>query len=260
MQELIHWNANLYDDKHQFVSDFGQGLVELLAPEKGELILDAGCGTGMLAAEIADKGATVYGIDLSASMIEKAKSAYPDIHFQVADLTGFNLGQDLQFDAVFSNATLHWVRPPEAALRCIYQHLAPGGRFVLEMGGHKNVAQITQAIKETLQQNGYNQQVADSDKGSWYFPSVAEYTTLLERQGFEVQLVHYFERPTKLSGDDGMAKWIEMFGLYLFKGIEPSKVKALIDEAVEKLRPTHFIEGNWWADYRRLRIKARKLK
>lgn len=255
-EETITWNANLYDEQHHFVSDFGQDLVSLLAPEKGEKILDAGCGTGTLAGEIATMGADVQGIDLSPTMIEKAKAAYPHIPFQVADLTDFELDQ--RFDAVFSNATLHWVKPPEAALLCIHRHLVPGGRLVFEMGGHKNVAHIIRAIQQALQENGYKGRIDET--GSWYFPSVAQYTTLLEQQGFEVQMVQYFERPTRLNGLDGMAKWIEMFGLYLFEGIEDNNaVEHLIQVAVEKLRPTHFRDGQWWADYRRLRIKAVKI-
>lgn len=254
-EETISWNARLYDEQHHFVSDFGQDLVTLLAPAEGEKILDAGCGTGTLANEIASRGATVLGIDLSPAMIEKAKAAYPEISFQVADLTDFDLGRT--FDAVFSNATLHWVRPPEAALLCIHKHLVPGGRFVLEMGGYRNVAHIIEAIKNALHDAGYAEEARRP--GSWYFPSVVQYTMLLEQQGFEVQLVHYFERPTRLNGLDGMAKWIEMFGLYLFEGIDSAAVEELIQAAVEKLRPTHFKDGQWWADYRRLRIKAKKL-
>lgn len=254
-QETISWNADLYDRQHHFVSDFGQDLVSLLAPRQGEKILDAGCGTGTLAHQIAGQGAAVYGIDLSPNMIEKARAAYPEITFQVADVTDFDLNET--FDAVFSNATLHWVRPPEAALLCIHRHLVPGGRFVLEMGGHRNVAHIIQAIKEALKDSGFTTQAERPD--SWYFPSVAQYTMLLEQQGFEVELVHYFQRPTRLNGLDAMAKWIEMFGLYLFDGIDSPAVEQVIAEAVEKLRPTHFKDGQWWADYRRLRIKAKKL-
>jgi len=176
-QETIKWNAALYDERHHFVSDYGQDLVGLLQPVKGESILDAGCGTGSLAAEISSRGARVHGVDRSFEMIEKARTAYPDISFQVADLTDFDLQKT--FDAVFSNATLHWILEPEAALKCIYHHLVPGGRLVLEMGGHKNVAGIIQAIKTTLEISGTGGQMADT--GSWYFPTVAEYTALLEK-------------------------------------------------------------------------------
>lgn len=253
MKAAMNWNAALYDEKHHFVSTYGQDVLTLLEPAAGEKILDAGCGTGTLCHQLAGFGAEVKGVDLSVDMVERAKAAYPELDFEVADLTDFDLGET--FDAIFSNATLHWVLPPEKAITCLLRHLSPGGRLVLEMGGRLNVEQIIQAIFAALKQRGH---AVFSVENFWYFPSPGSYSTLLEQAGFEVQLVHYFERPTRLSGLDGMRNWIEMFGAYFFRDIDPKETEKVIGLAVEKLKPTHFKEESWWADYRRLRIKAIK--
>lgn len=138
------WNPSLYDDKHSFVSAFGDSLVKVLAPKKGEKILDVGCGTGDLACQMADAGAKVVGIDSSEKMIAKAKEKYLHLSFYVKDVTQLDFHNE--FDAVFSNAVLHWVRQPEKALTNIYNSLKKGGRFVAEFGGKGNVQTISQAI------------------------------------------------------------------------------------------------------------------
>lgn len=257
MQEAINWNARFYDENHHFVSDYGEDLLGLLDPVAGERILDAGCGTGTLAPQISGFGAEVTGIDQSVDMIERAKVAFPELDFQVADLTDFDLGKT--FDAIFSNATLHWVRPPEKAARYMYRHLVPGGRMILEMGGQYNVASIIAAIKAALHTLSVGKGAKEASIDDfWYFPSPGTYTGLLEKAGFEVQFLRYFERPTRLTGLDGMKNWIEMFGGYFFKDLDGATTEKVIERAVEILEPTHFKGGIWWADYRRLRIKAIK--
>ncbi|MBE7178821.1 MAG: class I SAM-dependent methyltransferase, partial [Mucilaginibacter polytrichastri] len=128
----ITWNSDLYDRRHSFVSAFGEDVVALLAPQPGEKILDLGCGTGMLAAKIAETGAEVMGIDASAEMIEKAQAEFPELHFEQQDARDFEL--HASFDAVFSNATLHWITEPEKVIAQVYRHLKSGGRFVAEFG------------------------------------------------------------------------------------------------------------------------------
>jgi len=125
------WNADLYDDKHGFVSKYGEDLVDVLAPQKGERILDLGCGTGYLADLIAKSGATVIGIDSSLDMINKAKAEYPKLEFKVQSATDFHF--DEPFDAIFSNATLHWVLDKESAIDCMYTNLKRSGRLVIIM-------------------------------------------------------------------------------------------------------------------------------
>lgn len=140
----VNWDANLYDNKHSFVSKYGKSLVELLAPKKGEKVLDLGCGTGDLANTLYKYGGEIVGVDKSENMVKQAINKYPHIQFMVQDVT--NLAYHSEFDAVFSNATLHWVQPPIQALYGIYQSLKQGGRFVAEFGGKGNIQTITSEI------------------------------------------------------------------------------------------------------------------
>ena len=127
------WNTALYDGKNAFVWKYGRGVVELLAPKPGERILDLGCGTGHLTNQIGAAGAEVIGLDKSQPMIEEARRLYPDLRFEIADATDFHLAQP--FDAVFSNAAIHWMKDQTAVARCIWEALRQGGRFVAEFGG-----------------------------------------------------------------------------------------------------------------------------
>ncbi len=250
---MIKWNADLYDNKHSFVAKYGEDLLSWLDAKEHETILDLGCGTGQLTHEITKTGAIVTGMDASAEMIEKATAAYPETKFFVGDATSFEVATP--YDAVFSNATLHWINNQDAALSNINKALKTGGRLVLEMGGKNNIKSIADAVLNTLQE----QQLTDGKPFQfWYFPSVATYTTLLEQHGFTVESVLYFNRPTPLSGEDGMKNWIDMFGSFLYKNIDTAKAADITKEAVEKLRPTNYINGTWYADYVRLRIKAIK--
>ena len=147
-----HWNANLYDQNHSFVSKYGSNLIELLAPKLGEKILDLGCGTGDLAKKLDDVGVNIVGADKSQNMITQALNKYPNISFVVGDAT--DLDYHTEFDAVFSNATLHWVKQPKRALECIFQSLKPGGRFVAEFGGKGNVKTITDEIIHQINKSG----------------------------------------------------------------------------------------------------------
>jgi trans-aconitate methyltransferase len=145
------WNSDFYDRKLDYVSELGRGAVDLLAPKRGETILDLGCGTGDLAHEIAKSGASVIGIDLSAEMVAAARAKYPDIDFRVGDGENFSLEQPV--DAVFSNAALHWMRRPERVIRCVWDALKPGGRFVAEFGGKGNVGTVVDAILRVLRRD-----------------------------------------------------------------------------------------------------------
>jgi len=249
----IKWDTNLYDNKHSFVSKYGEDLIGWLHPQEGEQILDLGCGTGQLAQEIAAYGSKVTGMDASPEMIAKAKATYPGTEFFVKDATDFSF--DTAFDAVFSNATLHWINKAEDAIKCIYNNLKQGGRFVFEMGGKHNIKSIADAVKKVAEEEGLSNKLPDI---FWYFPSVAEYATLLEKQGFTVQSVLYFERETALTGEDGMKDWINMFGSFFFKTFTAEESERVINKAVEALRPTNYKNGIWYADYVRLRMKAVK--
>ncbi len=247
-----NWNAALYDQKHAFVFEYGRGLLALLEPQEGEKILDLGCGTGHLARQMAEAGAQVVGLDSSPQMVEQARRAYPDIEFLMADARDFSF--PYQFDAVFSNATLHWIPEAERVVACISAALRPGGRFVAEFGGKGNVATIIGALQDAAAE------VAGvAVKADWYYPSIGEYTPLLEKYGLAVQSAVLFDRPTKLEeGANGMRNWIAMFCQDMLRPIPVDLMPQVIERAETILRPKLFKDGNWYADYRRLRIVAYK--
>jgi trans-aconitate methyltransferase len=247
------WNATLYDTQHAFVTAYGNTLLPLLNAQSNEAILDVGCGTGDLASTIAESGAHVTGIDFSANMIEQAKEKYPALTFAVQDATC--LPYTSEFDAVFSNAALHWMKQPIAVIESIFNSLKTGGRFVAEFGGADNVSQITTALITNIKDARIPY---TNDLFPWYFPTIGEYTTLLEAAGFRVMLAQHYDRPTKLNGEDGMRDWLEMFSPSLFEQVEMEVKEAVFTKTVEQLRPALYKEGEWFADYKRLRIVAVK--
>jgi trans-aconitate methyltransferase len=250
----MKWNAELYDDKHAFVFQYGESVLELLEVKPGERILDLGCGTGHLTQEIQNHGAEVTGIDASADMIAKAKESYPRVTFIVADAADFHF--DEPFDAIFSNAVLHWVHKADDAIKCVYDSLKPGGRFVAEMGGKGNNALILAATQQVLEKHGYPQLAV---KKPWYFPSLGEYTSKLEKAGFRVTSAYHFDRPTLLQdGRAGVAKWLNMFGDAFFEGIDETEKEQILAEISDLVEPHYNKNGDWYADYVRLRFVAVK--
>lgn len=243
------WDAALYDDRHSFVWKCGAALIELLAPRTGERVLDLGCGTGHLAAKIAEAGAEVVGIDASPEMIEEARRLYPGLDFGVGDARDFHF--DKPFDAVFSNAVLHWVKPPEVAVASVRRALGPGGRFVAEFGGRGNVAAIVASLAAATRAIGLG-----AWEHPWYFPSVGEYAPLLEREGLEVTHAFLFDRPTPLEGADGLRKWAEQFARDLVRRVSVDDRERFFRAFEEDAQPTLYREGAWFADYRRLRVVA----
>jgi trans-aconitate methyltransferase len=248
------WNANLYNAKHDFVWKYGSDVVALLDPHVGESILDLGCGTGHLTAQIAESGAQVTGVDRSAEMVAAARLAYPNLKFEIADAK--NLAYRDEFDAVFSNATLHWIHEPELVLRGVWKALRPGGRFVAELGGKGNIRAMQDAFEQALVELGAGNV---GELNPWYYPSVSEYATLAERNGLEVRFITLFDRPTGLAdGAAGMRNWVVMFGADYFARAGEAGRERFLDRVEEILRPQLFRDGQWWADYRRLRLVAHK--
>ena len=243
------WNANLYDKKHSFVSQYGEDLLGSLAPQQGETILDLGCGTGDLANKLHQIGVNIVGIDKSENMIQQAQKKYTGILFKVQD--AINMHYTNEFDAVFSNATLHWVKEPKLALQGIYQALKQDGRFVAEFGGKGNVQIIT---NEIINQLRIFESKDRSDRFPWYYPSIGEYSTLMEQVGFRVTLAQHFDRPTPLEGANGLRNWIEMFANSMFEGLT-IETKDLIMNRVEKsLKEVLYHDGKWLADCKRIRV------
>jgi trans-aconitate methyltransferase len=225
------WDARLYESGFQFVWKYGGDVVALLEPKPGEHILDVGCGTGHLTAEIAAAGATTLGIDASPAMIAQARQNFPKLSFRLVDAAEFQ--SEAVFDAVFSNAALHWMLDPDPVAAAIARALKPGGRFVGEMGGKGNIAAISNAVHSKIQN---------------YYPSISEYSAVLERNGFEVRMMQLFDRPTPLEGgENGLREWIQTF-----RGDNTRPV----EEVEAELRPLLFQHGRWVADYRRLRFSA----
>jgi trans-aconitate methyltransferase len=243
------WDPSLYDDKHAFVWHYGASLVELLAPKPGERILDLGCGTGHLTYQIVQCSATVVGLDYSADMLEQARAAYPLLQFIQGDARDFSFAEP--FDAIFSNAVLHWIRPPEAVIQCVRDALRPGGRFVAEFGGRGNVGRVLAVLSETAERMGLTPDLPHS-----YFPSLSEYATLLEGAGLEVRSAVLFDRPTPLEGADGLRDWVKMFRGPTLDSIPAERREDFLQAVEEAARPELFRDGGWVADYRRLRITA----
>jgi trans-aconitate methyltransferase len=249
----MKWNSTLYDQSHGFVSKYGEGLLSYLNPKPSERILDLGCGTGDLAKEIFLTGATVIGVDSSSDMITKAKSKFPEIEFYHMDAR--QLKFDVQFDAIFSNAVLHWIPEKEIVIEKMYSQLKDNGRIVLEFGGKGNNQQMLKALRDIFIKRGYRN---NAKIDCWYYPSIGEYSTELEKQNFRVVHAEHFDRITPLKGNQGIKDWFRMFGDYLFVGITDTEKDDILDEVQDKLKETHFIDGVWNADYKRIRIVAVK--
>ena len=240
------WDAGLYEGEHSFVWKYGAALLPLLDPKPGERILDLGCGTGQLTAEIAAAGAGTLGIDSSPEMIGQARQNYPKLKFQLADARTFISPEP--FDAVFSNAALHWIPDAPAVVRTVFQALKPGGRFVAEFGGKGNTRQVMNALEEAG---------AANPLATFYYPGIGEYTALLESVGFEVRFATLFDRPTEL--DDpvrGLERWLRMFLQKALDSIPSGRINEAISGIEARLRPTLFYDGKWHIDYRRLRVIA----
>jgi trans-aconitate methyltransferase len=184
-------------------------------------------------------------------MIAAARAKYPAVEFTLGDATNFDFDQP--FNAVFSNATLHWVKPPEDAVRCIAQALKPGGRFVAEFGGKDNVAHIAAALRDA-----YMMLTSTPLQHNWYFPSIGEYAPILEAHGLEVQAAWLFDRPTPLDDEDGMRNWLTMFGNHILRGLSADVIDRVTALAERTLRTTNYTDGHWFADYRRIRVVAIK--
>jgi trans-aconitate 2-methyltransferase len=249
------WNTSLYDSQHSYVWKYGEEVLELLAPQPGELILDLGAGTGHLTVRIAAAGSAVIGLDASAAMVERARQSYPEIEFVLGNATDFSFPQP--FDAVFSNAVLHWIKQPDAVAACVARALKPGGRFVMEFGGKGNVANIVAALEGARSSFGFK---AGPDVNPWYYPSISKHAAVLEANGLEVTYARLFDRPVALEGGKaGLRGWIEMFASAFTADVPDESREAFLQEVERLARPQGYRDSGWVADYRRLRIVAIKI-
>jgi trans-aconitate methyltransferase len=244
------WDPASYARHARFVSDLGLPVVELLAPRPGERILDLGCGDGVLTRKLADLGCEVVAVDSSAPQVEAARKLGLDARV----MTGEALPFTDEFDAVFSNAVLHWIKDAEPMLRGVYRALKSGGRFVSECGGHGCVRKIRAALVQALEQRGLDGEA----RVPWYFPTPGDYATRLERAGFRVDSIALIPRPTVLAGD--MIGYLETFAQSFFEGFSDADRKEYLKEVRDALEPQlRQSDGIWIADYVRLRFQATKV-
>ncbi|MBB4934572.1 trans-aconitate methyltransferase [Lipingzhangella halophila] len=244
------WDAELYDTRHSFVTGYGAELLTLLDAHPGERVLDAGCGTGEHVAELCAQGVDAVGVDASPDMVRRARERFPDLGVSVADLRDpAQTPEPTGYDGVFSNAVLHWIPEAGRAAATLFAALRPGGRLVAELGGSGNIA----AIDTEARRLRAGLSLADP-ASPWYFPTVAGYTAVLERAGFDVTGAWLFDRPTRLDGADGLRSWVRMFAGHLLAGVPDTD--AFLVELDGRLRSSLYRDGAWWADYRRLRVTA----
>ncbi|MFN8167830.1 MAG: methyltransferase domain-containing protein [Candidatus Nanopelagicales bacterium] len=252
------WDAAGYDASFSFVTSYGAVLLDLLAAQPGERVLDLGCGTGHQAAEVAAAGAQVVGVDADAAMLEIARAEHPEVAFVRADgqdADALRAAVDGPVDAVLSNAALHWMPRQDDVVAAVAAVLRPGGRFVAEMGGGANVALTTQAIRAGRAAVGLDPGIASS----WTFPTPGEQAARLERHGFDVRLVQCFDRTTPLAAGSTSADWARMFGAALVADVpdaDRARFDAAVDAAAAELGLARRPDGEpgWWADYVRLRF------
>jgi len=240
------WNASDYAANARFVSDLGQPVLELLAPRAGERILDVGCGDGALTEKLGQAGARVVGIDPAPDFVAAAVARGIDAR----ELDAQALPFEHEFDAVFTNAVLHWIPDLDAALRGVHRALKPGGRFVGECGGHGNVAAVSTALQAVALRHGVRARLP------WRYPTPDDFTAQLIAAGFRPVSVELVPRPTSLAS--GMAAWLRTFAGPIFEQLSAGVREAALEETVDLLRWSLCDEqGRWTADYVRLRFAAK---
>lgn len=243
------WNPSQYAQQARFVSDLGSAVVDLLAPQPGERILDLGCGDGALTKTLVDAGCQVVGVDASPEMV----AAAGELGLDAQRMDGHELQFEQEFDAVFTNAALHWMKQPERVLAGVWRALKPGGRFVGEFGGGGNVATICSALESALAERG----IAAKAINPWFFPGEEDYCILLKRHGFEVITANVFPRPTPLPTD--VLGWLKTFAQPFTAVLPEEQREGFLADVAERCRPVLCgNDGHWVADYVRLRFAAIK--
>ncbi|SFV68484.1 2-isopropylmalate synthase [hydrothermal vent metagenome] len=249
MKESNEWNAQKYNKHAEFVSNLAMPLIDILQPKAQEKILDLGCGEGTLAEVIQEYKCEVIGVDLSADMVEKAKAK----NIEAYVMSATELAYENEFDAVFSNAVLHWVQDANLAIQEVKKVLKKEGRFVAEFGGYENLKYLINAIEVVFEKHpeygGFN--------NPWYFPRTDEYKKLLEENGFEVELIEIVNRPTPI---DDIYNWLSVFANGIIENIPTDKHENFKNEVRELLKSKIYTqEDGWIVDYVRLKFKAIKV-
>lgn len=247
----IQWNAKDYTQNFSFVHQYGNDLLALIDGE-GLSVLDLGCGNGALTHRLQQAGYEAEGMDASPEQLEAARLSWPELTFRLGDAADFQV--DRSYDVVFSNAVLHWIDEArqDDMLRCVNRALKPGGQFIFELGGRGNNALIHGALEQSFAHRGLAYQ------RPFYFPSVGQYASRLERAGFRVSYAVLFDRPTPLNGADGLYDWLRMFIKTPFEQMDQGEQEDILRETVRALEGALYREGVWYSDYVRLRCRAVK--
>jgi len=242
------WNADKYKKHADFVSNLAFPVIELLNPKENEKILDLGCGDGTLAVEIEKFNAQVIAVDLSESMVAKTQErGIPAYVMSATELTFKN-----KFDAVFSNAVLHWIKDADTSIKKIYRSLKPKGRFIAEFGGYGNIKFLTDAMQKVFNQH----KEFGTFNNPWNFPKDSDYKQLLEDNGFNIEYIELIPRPTKI---DDISNWLDIFANGIISHLTQEQQSVFKQEVREILKPKIYSERDGWvADYVRLRLKAYK--
>ena len=249
MSQSALWDPEIYAQNARFVSDLGEPLLGILNPQPKERILDLGCGDGALSEKVRSSGCTLYAVDASSAQIKAAKKR----GLQAFVMDGQQLAFKQIFDAVFTNAALHWMKQPEKVVAGVWRALKPGGRFVGEFGGKGNVLKIRAALYGALRRRGLDPEPVDP----WYYPAAEEYSALLKRIGFAVEYIELIPRPTQLPGD--ILDWLEIFAQPFTQSVDKRERQTFLDEVRAALEPElRDSKGSWVADYVRLRFRAIK--
>ena len=245
----MEWNSTLYDKKHDFVAEYGKGLLEFVPKNDEQAILDLGCGTGILTFQLADLCNKIVGVDSSQSMIDKAKEQFGNIEFKVCD--ALDLPFENEFDVVFSNAVFHWINDHDTLLKNIYKVLKPQGLLICEFGANGNIARIETAFEKACNSLGYDYEP------KFNFPTVEDFGKLLESNGFVIDRIYDYNRPTVLKDNEqGLVNWVKQFFVSEL-AVMPEHIQAMVFEKVKDLtRDVLWNGAEWVADYRRLRAIA----
>lgn len=250
----VKWDADKYASDFSFVHQYGNSVMELIDADRGSAVLDLGCGTGALTQALYEKGYAAKGMDASKEFLDIARKNYPTLEFIQGNAVGFTLPEPV--DVVFSNAVFHWIdkERQQDLMKCVYNALKKKGLFIFEFGGYGNNRRIHNALAKVFSEHGY------CYKLPFYFPTISEYAALLENTKFRVNYAVLFDRLTELNGENGLRDWINMFVKTPFSIIktEPEK-EAIINEAVTMLRDDLYVDGKWYADYVRIRMRAVRL-
>ncbi|WOO39119.1 class I SAM-dependent methyltransferase [Anaerocolumna sp. AGMB13020] len=246
----MKWDSRLYDNKHNFVAEYGKSLLDYVPADKSQNILDLGCGTGLLTAELARKSGCVLGIDGSPDMIEKARKQYPELTFEVMD--ALELPFDHKWDIIFSNAVFHWIADQELLLQKIHNSLKPSGKLICEFGAFGNIKTIEQGFSTVLEHLGHPYH------SKFTFPTDEHFGSFLIKNGFIIEELYAYDRPTPLNdGDKGLYNWAKQFFETDLKEFKDTDQDFILRKLLEEVRDNLWDGTSWVADYKRLKVIAR---